>query len=652
MDKRLPVVDPVVALARVTSQAPVSPMKFRAVPRIFLAIWAALLSVVPIGLAAGRPARPNVVLILTDDLGWQDVGCYDVDEPCPYETPNIDALSKRGIQFWQGYSPAPTCAPSRVAILSGKHPARAQKTHVVGGAPPFASNPNHRILAPWYRGGMPTSEVTIAAALRSSGYVTGAIGKWHVAIDHHAFPQPTDLGFDVSKMNRGATQKTKDRTSVFSTTDPDDPYRLDENGFPRHQNTIDAIQFIEDAKARPFFLYHANWLVHAPIHTRSRALLEKYCEKMGVPFPTDPEGWEIRGQKNPYYGAMVEALDYYTGQIIATLDETDDPRWPGHKLSENTYLIFTSDNGGMLGSAGEIYTSNAPLDGGKINAREGGVRVPLLIVGPDIPQGKESDAMVNGLDFYPTILSWTGTPQPETQRLDGLNLTPFLRSPDLDPKQIRDRDGHVRDTMTWHFPHSKYQSTIRRGGYKLIRRWEPYLLGEEGALELFQLYDGSGQRADIEEAKSLTGQLPELAQELDALLGERLDEMDASEPLLNPAHRSRPAGWDQVPIPEKASVTDGIAVLTYQSKGSPVAKAHLLYTRNGGEQYEEWDRAEAEIRVVEDGRGKIRAKIPEGVTHYVFNLIDENHFLVSYPDLSKKAKGREFISEDAIKVAQ
>ena len=113
---------------------------------------ALLIILLPIAIIAkGRPSKPNVVLILTDDLGWQDVKCYDIDEPSPMETPNIDSLAERGVKFWQAYSPAPTCAPSRCAIMSGNHPARAQKTHVVGGAPP---TPNHKfgwtMIAPWY----------------------------------------------------------------------------------------------------------------------------------------------------------------------------------------------------------------------------------------------------------------------------------------------------------------------------------------------------------------------------------------------------------------------------------------------------------------------------------------------------------------------
>ena len=182
---------------------------------------------------APRPAKPNIVLILTDDLGWQDVKCYDIDAPSPMETPHLDALAKKGIKFWQAYSPAPTCAPSRCAIMSGVHPARAQKTHVVGGAPP---TPNHKrgwkVIAPWYSGRMPENEITLAKVMRKNGYITGHSGKWHMAIDHHAFPQPEDQGFDWTRSTRGARTRMKNRIIDFATNKKSDPFRLDENGFP------------------------------------------------------------------------------------------------------------------------------------------------------------------------------------------------------------------------------------------------------------------------------------------------------------------------------------------------------------------------------------------------------------------------------------
>ena len=192
---------------------------------------------------ADRPSQPNVILILTDDLGWQDVKCYDIDEPSPMETPNLDRLAQKGVKFWQAYSPAPTCAPTRCAIMSGNHPARAQKTHVVGGAPPAAYNAkNFRMMPPWYSGRMPEGEVTLARVLQNNGYETGHCGKWHMAIDHHAYPQPEDQGFDWTRHNLGTTKRMRPhRLTGFATSEEGDPYRLDENGFTTHQNSVDAL---------------------------------------------------------------------------------------------------------------------------------------------------------------------------------------------------------------------------------------------------------------------------------------------------------------------------------------------------------------------------------------------------------------------------
>lgn len=280
--------------------------------------------------AIERPAKPNVVLLLTDDLGWQDVKCYDIDEPSPMETPNIDALASKGVMFWQGYSPAPTCAPSRCAIMSGNHPARAQKTHVVGGAPPAPYNlTKHRMMAPWYSGRMPENEVTLAKVLQKAGYATGHCGKWHMAINHNAFPQPQDQGFDWSRHSLGVTRKMRPhRMNGFATQATNDPFRLDENGFPFHQNSEDAMTFVKENKASPFFLYYATWLVHSPIQTRNQKLLQKYANKLGVELPEIPDQWKLGGQTNPFYCAMVEELDYHVGKLFNYLEQTETPVGP------------------------------------------------------------------------------------------------------------------------------------------------------------------------------------------------------------------------------------------------------------------------------------------------------------------------------------
>mgnify|MGYP002010050839 CR=1 FL=1 len=604
------------------------------------------------GFSNDRPTKPNVVLILTDDLGWQDVKCYDIDEPSPMETPHIDSLAKQGVKFWQAYSPAPTCAPSRCAIMSGNHPARAQKTHVVGGAPP---TPNHQngwsMMAPWYSGRMPENETTLARVLQSNGYVTGHSGKWHMAIDHKAFPQPEDQGFDWTRSSRGARSSMPSRVEGFASKVEKDPFRLDKNGYPFHQTSEDALTFLRQNHHQPFFLYYATWLVHTPIHTRSEQILEKYCRKLGVEKPKDDRGWTMKGQTNPFYCAMVEELDYHMGKVFNYLNNTEDPRWPGHKLAENTYVIFTSDNGGMEGHPGEVITDNYPLDKGKISAMEGGTRVPLIISGPGIPKGVESQVMVNGLDFYPTLLTFTKTPKPMGKNLDGCDLSKLLTHEPNNSDLVRNKNGKPRNSMIWHFPHSvALESTIRSGGFKLVRNYDYKYNPDTPELELYQLYqdvNGKPVRVDIEEANNLVATMPDKANLLNKLLSQGLAEMNASFPYYNP--RAGRIGKEKQLIPSVSSHqrASNLVKFKFSENGAKVIRGDLIYTPNGGAQYEEWYR----IKGGNQNGNEISFDLPEGATHYFLNLIDENNFLVSYPqtpDYSELSKTKDKFAKYAL----
>jgi arylsulfatase A-like enzyme len=614
-----------------------------------------LLSGIATAVTDRRPAQPNVILLLTDDLGWQDVKCYDIDEPSPMETPNIDALAKQGVLFWQAYSPAPTCAPTRCAIMSGNHPARAQKTHVVGGGPPTPYNKElHRMMPPWYSGRMPEGELTLARVLQKNGYATGHCGKWHMAINHNAYPQPEDQGFDWTRHNLGTTRRmAPHRLTGFATREEGDPYKLDENGFPYHQNSEDAMEFIAEHADQPFFLYYATWLVHTPIHTRSEALLQKYVKKLGVELPENPNEWKGEGQTNPFYCAMVEELDYYVGRLLKFLDETEDPRWPGHSLRENTYLIFTSDNGGMERHPGEIITDNFPLARGKISAMEGGTRVPLIVRGPGIPANVQSDVMVNGLDFYPTILALAGIEQPAEKHLDGADLSALLKTDPTNPKLVHEADGRMRDTMVWHFPNSvALESTIRVGDWKLVRNYDHLNNKHASELELYRLYDtkdGQQKRNDIEEANNLADSMPEKAHALNAKLTEILTEMEASYPYYNPDFKHPLPNKEKVCTVKSHVQTGDRVEFSYQENGAKVVRANLLYTLNGGAQYEEWFRQPAELLP----GAKVAAQLPTGATHYFINLIDENNFLKSYPevmDMRGQANGKNPYSTVALPV--
>ncbi len=591
-----------------------------------------LFAVSILGIAASAFAKPapNIVLMLADDLGWQDVKSYDIDAPSPMDTPNIDALAKRGILFRHAYSPAPSCTPSRCAIMSGNHPARAQTTHVSGGNPPGA-NDNQRLITPWFSGRMPANEQTIARTLRENGYATGHAGKWHMSHGHFAFPGPLDQGFDFTTHQgsnaRGVQKGMKNRLEGFATDKPGDPYRLDAEGFPTDSVTEGALKFMETNKEKPFFLYYATWLVHAPIQSRSKALLDKYCQKLGVD-PANSKEWTTdEGQKNPYYCAMVETYDHYVGQLIKFLETTDDPRNPGHKLIDNTYIFLSSDNGGAEGGHhGENFTDNAPLDEGKTSPREGGVRVPFLVAGPGIPAGKESDVMVNGLDFYPTILSMAGVKKPEGKNLDGANLQPLLTGALEDSSLVLDQHGKPRTEMIWHYPHGNHQSTIRTGDFKLIRNYDTESK-KAPALELYRLVDtkdGKSGRVDIEEAKNLAAEQPEKAAELNARLTEILAEMKASLPYWNPNCKFRLPNQKKVPAITGHTVDGQTVTATIKENGARVVRADGIYTTK--DTPGEWFRV---IGEVDAGTAKIT--LPAEATQTFINLIDENNFMVSYP---------------------
>lgn len=578
--------------------------------------------------ASERPGKPNVVLMYIDDLGWQDVKCYDVDEPSPYETPNIDALAGRGVLFREAYSPAPTCSPSRGAIMAGKHPARLLRTHVLGGKTPKAKNQDRdRMMDPWHMGRLDVAETTIAELLQANGYRTGHSGKWHIAVNHNSFPQPEDHGFDVTFKGRGEANKMNPhRLTGFATDAPDDPYRLDKDGFPRDEVTDNAIEFMANSGQQPFFLYYATWLVHYPIHSRSRELLEKYCRKLGVDFPTDPEGWPLDGQRNPYYCAMVEMMDHYVGRLVSYLEETEDPRWPGHKLIENTYIIFSSDNGGALGGHGETYTDNTPLDEGKGSTREGGIRVPLIIAGPGVQEKTETSVLANGVDFYPTILAWTKTEKPETVVLDGCDLSSLLSKNPTDSSLVKNSSGDVRRHMMHHFPHGGGgHSSLRVDGYKLIYNYDHLGASTMPEVELYRLENEDGTRVDLEEAKDLAAAMPDKAGELKAQLMAELDSMGASRPYLNPKVRE--------PLPNKHKVCRPLSMkkngrevsVLFEEQGARVVRGYLFYMTRQSEKDQEWFRMPA---VVEPGR--LTAKLPADATQYLFTLVDENNFLVSY----------------------
>ncbi|WP_225035254.1 sulfatase-like hydrolase/transferase [Winogradskyella sp. SM1960] len=574
--------------------------------------------------------RPNVIIFYVDDLGWQDTQLNDEGTPVPWETPNMLSLAAEGANFSQAYSPAPTCAPSRSAMMSGRHTTQTGMTHVSGGRIPEVNtnNNNDKMIPPFYKGRLHVEETTIAEALAPSGYVSGHVGKWHMASSHNRFPEAVDQGFDSQYTGRGIQSGMPDRSTGYATSDPNDPYMIDEDGRPYDAVTEEALAFLEVNNSEPFFLYMATWLVHTPIQTRDLALLTYYCDKLGIPVPTTDTDITTGGQTNPYYGAMVASLDWSLGKVVNYLKTTDDPRHPGKKLFETTYIIFTSDNGGVMNAGPEIITDNSPLDKGKKYIQEGGIRTPMVITGPDVAVGDYNN-VVSHLDFYPTILSITDTDAPAsvTDKLDGVDLYPFLKN---EATVIADANGNERTDLYWHFPHNKdiqMQSAIRSNEYKFYKNHV------DNSYELYQLYNTDGSNYDIEETTNIINTadatvVNELTNKLETFLADN----DARFPQWNPDYSGSDAplaNQNNVPsiIASSFNQDTGIATtsVTTESGEAAINKAYLLYTEDN----QEW----FEIGATVNGN-TITAEVPESAIGIVFTLIDENNFLIKSEEVS------------------
>lgn len=437
------------------------------------------------------PPPPNVVLVLVDDLGWNDLG---VTGSKFYETPHIDRLARAGMRFTQAYAACTVCSPTRAALLTGKSPARLHLTDWIKGH----QYPKARLRPPAWTMQLPLEEITLAEHLKAAGYTTAHIGKWHLG---DAGFEPERQGFDV---NLGGDHRGQP-PSYFAPfrlprlpDGPDGEYLTDREG-------TEAARFIAANKDRPFFLNLWFYAVHTPLQAKA-SLVEKYRRKAAT----------LGGaQTNAVYAAMIESLDDAVGQVLRALDEAG--------VADRTLLIFTSDNGGLVLGRPPV-TSNAPLRAGKGSSYEGGVRVPLLIRWPGVTRpGSESDEPVITMDLCATVLEATGA-APPARATDGLSLVPLLQDP---------RARLNRAALFWHYPHyhpggaSPY-AAIRAGDWKLVQHFET------GRNELFNL------RADPGEANDLAAQHPDRVMELARRLFDWQNAVRAQWPVYNPDHEPAP----------------------------------------------------------------------------------------------------------------
>lgn len=425
---------------------------------------------------ADHADRPNIVLILADDLGWTDLSCMGSRY---YETPNIDLLANAGMRFTD-FHVSQNCAPTRAALMSGQY---APRTGVYTVDKLDRGRAEFRKMdTPQNKTDLPLDCMTVADTLRSAGYKTAMFGKWHLGQGDRF--HPSKRGFDHAIVTGGGHFgfNTNPETDV-----PKETYLAD-------FLTDKAVQFIEEHKDRPFFLYLPHFAVHTPLQAK-KELIEKFREK-------PPAG----GHHHATYAAMIASLDASVGRVLAKLDEL--------QLSERTVVIFTSDNGGVGGykSAGVIaeeITDNHPLRSGKGSLYEGGIRVPFFVKYPKmIKPGTSCDAPTVHVDMFPTFLELAGVTKP-SQPLDGVSLVPLWRNPMTELP---------RPAIFWHFPgylqgspgswRTTPVSVIRAGNYKLME----FL--EDNRLELYNLKDDLSEKHNL--ADTMPGKTRDLAKQLHA----------------------------------------------------------------------------------------------------------------------------------------
>lgn len=437
--------------------------------------------------------QTNVVLIVADDLGWSDIGCFGSEI---HRTPNLDALAERGVRFTNAYANAPNCAPSRASLMTGLYTPR-HGIYTVGSSARGRAADRALIPTP-NRTDLDGSFVTLAEALRDAGYSTATIGKWHLNAD------PTEHGFEI---NIGGSHAGHPKSYFSPYKNPalvDGP----EGEYLTDRLADEAVGFLRAHAEQPFFLYLPFFTVHTPIQGRPEMVAEQRARAEHDP------------RIKPAYAAMVERMDHAVGRVIGALDEL--------ALADNTVVLFVSDNGGH-----GVYTDNTPLRGSKGMLYEGGIRVPLLIAGRRVARaGASEPAPVIGTDLFPTILELVGVSPPEQQALDGRSLAPLLESASVpgDP-------WHTR-AIHWHFPAylEAYRSgknpwrttpaaAVRVGRYKLIEFFE------DGRCELYNLND------DPSETRDLSTTDPARVKEMQGLMRAWRSEISAPVPTLRePRH--------------------------------------------------------------------------------------------------------------------
>lgn len=435
--------------------------------------------------AHAAEGRLNVVVFVADDLGARDLGFTGSTF---YESPNIDALAKRGAVFTQAYSAGPVCSPTRAALMSGRYPARVRVTDYIGGPQPeqartMARYRNRSMLPAPYQKQLALEEVTLGEAFKEAGYATMYAGKWHLG---GAKFSPEEQGFET--VFSFGPQGGPGKAGYFEKRDGE----ADANAEGDHLDlrlARDTAGWIaqQAAQKKPFLAYFAPFDVHVPLMAPKEtvAYFEAKREKLKLndEFGEDT-GSKVRlTQAHAVYAGMVKTLDDAVGIVVKQLE--------AEGLMDETIILFTSDNGGLSTAEGSP-TSNLPLRAGKGWAYEGGVRVPQVMILPGVTRaGQHCDALTTSTDVFPTLLEACGLPLRETAHVDGKSILPALRGEKPAEREI-----------FWHYPHYGNQggvpySAVRSGSMKLVVFHDP-----ARGIELYDLAADPHEKNNLAEGRA------------------------------------------------------------------------------------------------------------------------------------------------------
>ena len=473
--------------------------------------------------AAGAARRPNIVVFIVDDMGWQDTSEPFWTQATPlnrkYHTPNMERLAREGMKFTQAYA-CPVCSPTRVSLMTGLNAARHRVTNwtLQKDKPPDASHPilrppdwNYNGLCP--EAGLPHSvhATPLPAFLRQAGYRTIHVGKAHWGARGTPGADPLRLGFDVNiaghaagapghylgTKNFGRTGKADDVWGVPGL----DKYH-GQDIFLSEALTREAKAAVSEAVSagKPFYLYMSHYAVHVPFAPDAR-FIERY-RQAGL------------DQKEAMYAALIEGMDKSLGDILDHLAALG--------VADNTAVLFVSDNGGLSvhGRGGPPNTHNLPLSSGKGSAREGGIRVPMLARWPGvIKAGSTSGQFVMIEDFFPTIVEIAGVRDAKQVggAIDGISFVPLLKG----------GQGPADRALVWHYPNNWGPTGPGIGAFSAIRQgdWKYIYYHDGRGEELFNLAD------DIGETKNLAGEKPDIRSRLARTLGQYLTSVNAQTPI-------------------------------------------------------------------------------------------------------------------------